>query len=405
MKHRRSRILLEVIQLLLLGFLLHKSVYSQPIQSGPIDGVYTGTIGKQQIVLEIGAVDPHRNDRTCTEAPDQTGWHTVCFNHNDGPDQPIEGRYFYRQHGIAILVEGTILSDGSLRIQEYQHSKPSGAEWRLHFQESKVTGFFCRCNVRDQAPAAGSVANIFLTRVSRGFDPGLSTSDSNRHAPDQAYYELLLDFPLRTTSEVKVSQGAGYVVETDPRFKVSLPHLIDFPDPNITDRINRDLSRRLEKARLEAAFCLQGIDFRGGEWNENLRVARFRDTLSIVREVFYSCGGLHPDAVTEPLVYDLQTGRLLDLKDFFRVQPESAVLEDGVVPAGPVHSLLLSLYRRHYVKPSDECETENFNSDTTLKMYFDQRGLVIVPELSHVDQGCGPKIAVSYQELRPYRRL
>jgi len=381
------------------------SAQAQSIQTGAIDGVYEGTLGKQQIVLEIGTVDSHRNDRTCTQVPEQTGWKTVCLNHDNGPDQPIEGRYFYQRHGVAILVEGTILPDGSVRIQEYQDRKPSGAEWRLRFHNNTATGFFCRCDVRDRADADDPATNVSLTRVSNGFDSGLSSSEPERRAPDQAYYDLLLDFPLQTSAEIRVSEGAGYVMQTDERFKVSLPHLTRFPDVKVMDRVNGGLARRFKRARLDASFCLQGIDFRGGEWEQKLRVAVFTDTvLSIVQESSYYCGGPHPDAVTEPLVYDMRTGRLIDLKDIFRVQHESAILEDGVVPAGPAHSLLLKLYRRHYVKPSDECEMEDFNSDTTVKMYFDQGGLVIIPELSHADRGCGPEVEIPYQELRPFLR-
>ncbi|HEY6251484.1 MAG TPA: hypothetical protein VI685_16115 [Candidatus Angelobacter sp.] len=389
------------IQILGIACWFYSAAPAQSIPTVVIDGVYQGAMGRQQIVLEIGAVDPHRNDHTCTEVPAQAGWNVVCFNDGNGPDQPIEGRYFYRRHGVAILVEGSILADGSFRFQEYQDGKPSGAEWRLCFKENKATGFFCRCDVRDRMDAPASATNISLTRVSTGFDPGLSSADPAGHAPDRAYYDLLLDFPLRTSTEVRVNERIGYIMQTDERFKISLPHLTTYPDVTIMDRVNQDLSRHLERARLDAAFCLQGIDFRGGEWEQKLRVAAFTDTiLSIVQESSYYCGGPHSDVVTEPLAYDMRTGRVLDLKDIFRVQHESAILEHGVVPAGPVHSLLLQLYRSRYVKSSDECDAEDFNSDTTLKMYFDQRGLVIIPELSHADQGCGPKVEIPHEELR-----
>lgn len=374
-------------------------------QTEAIDGVYGGTLGKERIVLEIGAVDPHRNDHTCTQAPAQTntGWTSVCFNNGDEPDQPIEGRYFYRQKGVAILVEGTVLEDDSLRIQEYRNSKPSDLEWRLRFSQNKATGFVCECDVRRQDLQAAPKSEISLVRVSRGFDPVFDTTDPDSNTPDQAYYDLLLDFPFRTGAEIRVGKEIAYVMQIDDRFKVSLPRLTHFPDVHIMTRINRDLARKLDKARLDAAFCHQGIGFAGGEWEEEQRVTLFTATiLSIMRETTSFCGGAHPDASADPIVYDMRTGRELDLKRLFQVQTQSAVLKDGVVPFGPAHSLLIKLYHRHYVKPAKECHKSDVTSDTTLKTYFNRTGLVLIPELEHARAGCALSLTIPYEELRPF---
>jgi hypothetical protein len=112
--------------------------------------------------------------------------------------------------------------------------------------------------------------------------------------------------------------------------------------------------------------------------------------------------------MTEAFVYDLRTGAVLDLKDFFQAQDRSAILEGGAVPDGPTHDLLIKLYRRRWARPrdlkADECGVDDFTSDTTLKIYFDHAGLVIVPELAHAIAGCGPRVTIPYQELRPFLR-
>lgn len=217
---RRSRISLAGLHVLFLTALLQMSAAGQSTET-TIDGIYSGTLAGHQIVLEIGAVDPHRNDHTCTPAPAQTntGWTSVCFNNGDEPDQPIEGRYFYRQRGVAILVEGTLLENGSLRIQEYRNSKPSGLEWHLWFSQDKATGFVCECDVRRQGRQPAPRSEISLVRVSRGFDPVFDTADPGSNTPDHAYYDLLLDFPLRTSREIRISKVMAYVMQTDDRFK------------------------------------------------------------------------------------------------------------------------------------------------------------------------------------------
>jgi hypothetical protein len=389
MERIRSKISLAWIPVLAVG-LLRSPGQAQPDKTRAIDGVYRGTIGTRQIVLQIGAPNStHERFR------------------DNGPNAEVMGWYFYRQHGVGILLEGSFLEDGSLRLHEYssqfREHKRNGAEWRVWFQGNTGTGFFCRCDVTRQARAANPDLKISLARVSEPGDPAPTL--------DKLYDDLLLDYPLRSSAEIMVNAKAGYVVQTDERFKVGMPHLTHFPDAKVMELVNLDLARKLKQARLAAAACLEGSSQKDGMWDESVRVAIFSDiVLSIVRQTGYNCvGTVHPDAVTESFVYDMRTGAVLDLKDFFEVQTTSAVLEDGAVPQGATHDLLIEHYRRHYVKPRD-CDSsgdftvDNFDSSTTLKIYFDHKGLVISPELSHAIAGCGPEKTIPYQELRPFLR-
>src|SRR5262249_15613582 len=217
----------------------------------------------------------------------------------------------------------------------------TGAEWRLWFQDKRATGFFFRCNAQHQMRAGDPNLKITLARVSNGFDSGLDLHNPDK-APDKAYYDLLLDFPLRSGPQTMVKREAGYLVQRDKRFKVALPRLTHFPDGKVMNRVNLDLAQKFARARLDAASCLQGMNFRAGTWDEERRVAAFSEVvLSIVRETSYYCGGAHPDGTTEAFVYDMRTGSVLDLKDYFKAQDTSAILEDGEVPDGPTHDLLI----------------------------------------------------------------
>ena len=65
-----------------------------------IDGVYHGTLGKQEIIAEISA----------------------------DPDKPraLTGHYFYRSHGISISLKSVRAQDGSFLLAEYQGNKDTG---------------------------------------------------------------------------------------------------------------------------------------------------------------------------------------------------------------------------------------------------------------------------------------
>src|SRR5437764_4283157 len=219
-----------------------------------IDGVYRGTLGTQEIIVQISSQEITFIDRTGAEE-----------------SYPLQGRYFYRRYGKEILLVGSRLEDGSIRIQEFSEGFASGAEWRLTINGDKASGVFCKCDVRQQSSAAARRVPIVMTRIST--------------VPDQAYHGLLLAFPLKSSAEVRVNDQIAYVVQTDPRFKASLPQLTRFPDAAVMARVNQDLSKELNKARLWAAECLEDAQAvrRGGDWSQEASV-----TL-LTRDILRAC--------------------------------------------------------------------------------------------------------------------
>lgn len=393
--------LVFVARMLLLAF-AGPFCWGQSSPTAAIQGIYRGTIGKQEIVLEIGLAG-------------------ASVNREQVPGQPIvseqiSGRYFYRRYGVTILLEGKALDDGSLRLQEYYiqeyydqenyrqaHYKhaPTGAELRLWFSGDNAHGFFCRCDASGTKAASPGSLNIALTRVSRGIDPDASAGDGTA---DKAYYNLLLDLTLRDAQEVQAEAGA-YRMRTDKRVqKMKMPYLTRFHDAKVMERVNVGLAKRLDEDRNQAYDCLAADH---GSWEEEVRVAVFTQTLlSVEHDTFMNCGGPYPIRLVDAELYDMRTGRELDLKDFFKAQETSAVVHDGVVPEGPAHSLLFELYKKHYVKPDvdPECDEDRINHVSTIRMYFDRKGAVILPEMAHAIQACWPGVTIPYAELRPFLR-
>ncbi|HEY6968306.1 MAG TPA: hypothetical protein VJA94_03810 [Candidatus Angelobacter sp.] len=211
-----------------------------------------------------------------------------------------------------------------------------------------------------------------------------------------------LKSPLSKGPEIRVSSGIGYAMWKDKRLGVGLPHITRFPDTGVMIKVNEELGRELQKRRETVAECLEETDSRGRSWEEQVSVSLFSaDVLSIVRRSDYYCGGNHPNTVLEPLVYDLHTGKTLDLQDVFEGQKESAPLVDGTVPDGPSHRLLLQLFLRHH-KIQEGCADVEYPPETALKIFFTARGLVVAPELPHVIQACGEEILIPYAELRTH---
>src|SRR5206468_4502253 len=103
-------------------------------------GVYRGTLGRQDVVLEIAPVKS------------ETG-------------EVYDGRYFYRRYGITIPLKITRQADGSLRLQELRLQKPSGAEWRLVVAGDSAKGEFCRCDVRKPASSGRKRIAVSLALI------------------------------------------------------------------------------------------------------------------------------------------------------------------------------------------------------------------------------------------------
>src|SRR5437764_4715686 len=146
------------------------------------EGVYRGTLGTQEIVLEMRPI----------------------------ADTVYGGRYFYRRHGVAIPL--TInQKDGRLFIQEIRGGVPTGREWRLSIDGDKATGEFSQCGPDDPASAAKLRLPI-----------ALSLMHTVNGAPD-IYRRELLKFPLTPGPEIRIDDQIAYVMERDRRFNAALP--------------------------------------------------------------------------------------------------------------------------------------------------------------------------------------
>jgi hypothetical protein len=336
-----------------------------------IDGVYRGTLGKQEIIAEIGA-DP------------------------DKP-QALTGHYFYRSHGISISLKGVGAQDGSFLLSEYHGRKNTGGQWNVKFQNDLITGTFCKCDPR-HAPA-GKALPVYLSRISSG----------------QTYSGLLLDFPLKTSPQVIASPGYAYVMVEDPRFHAGLPRLTQFPDQTVMARINQLLQAEMTKYRQEIADCIEGFDFNGDDWDVGTKVELFnRHLLTVSREGSIFCGGAHPDNYRAINIYDLDSGSEIFTEDLLVRELDVPVIQkllgnNELSDKNAIHRLMAELYLRH-AHPESDCRDVISRTEDTHEAAFDRieyvssYGLVVQPNLPHVVHACAESETIPYEELRTLLR-
>lgn len=345
------------------------AVQKPPAQTGPsIAGLYRGTLATQQIVLEV--------------------------------DDSGSGRYFYSRIGKAIKLKGARLPDGAFRIREYGEKGPSGAEWKLTAGDGgQISGSFCKCDVRQAAaPGAKPPLPISMTKAAAGV----------------SYDDLLLDFPLQTGAEVVTSEQIAWAMQTDTRFKVSMPHITRFPDKTVMDKVNGDLAARLRKSRLATAAEFQG-DPESGSFSEEVRVGLLsRDIFSLwLIDDSYSPGAAHPDGSSGTVTYNMHTGGDFDWAKFFRSAEEIGKAaadakppEDGAA-LDALHAALVNLALKSRAKPPEGCEdTEDmvWESGDHPSMFFDKDGLSLTYEMPHAVMGCGEGFIIPYSQLAPFVR-
>lgn len=384
--------------LLLIAYLLAAVTLAHAIQSQPVAGVYRGTLGKQEIVLEIGLAPPEEKD------------------------SEVIGRYFYRRHGVSIFLKGARAQDGSFLLTEGDDQKATSAHWSLKFQAEEANGNFCKCDLSKSAAIKAGQLPILLKRISSGFNPRFAEivgDSSGAPAPDQAYYDQLLDFPLTTGSQVTTKAGYAYAMLTDPRFNVSMPRITRFDHPAAMEEVNKLLEQEFRKYRLLAAECLSNRSFGENEFSLDTRVDLFNGhLLTVVREGDSFCGGAHPNYDLYVNIYDLDSHAETSVVDLLvnEIDPEAIKNLPGrkenaatnLSAKDVVSRFLVELYIQRYKAEDEDCREvihgndadESPNLITT--QYFSDRGLVVNADLPHVAQVCANPVVIPYGELRHF---
>ena len=377
--------------------------------------VYQGIVGnKSEVVMELSA------------------------NSTDGVRA---GRYFYRRHGVDILLKGTpkSLAEGiplndigdavdSEKIDEPEDGvfrdpvthKPR-VVWSGHLDGERYigkwrdlrTGKSLPFNLKrvatydpDGTRATGveAVTDAIVQGVSSGlalFGVGISMNN----AP---YDFLRVQSPMTRGKEVVFGQVA-YQMVSDPRTKVAYPRLTRHPSAEMLAKTNRLLEQHHWAMNLEALACASSIYWYngpaagslGGYDEEEISVEYLSPTLmSIVESGSTDCGGAHPNNHYELYTLDLLEGGYLDFSRIFRGYEYG---EYGRHYSEEfVHFLKAALLRSHdRVRPEETDCSDIWPEYLYLHFTAPDRLSFVVSGIGHASGVClGPHFILRFRDLR-----
>jgi len=222
---------------------------------------------------------------------------------------------------------------------------------------------------------------------------------------------LCLVFLAASASQASAANDSGSIkLKKLPPVAINVaafPRLVAGADPAIVKQINKLLARGDGRVRNAAKDCLR-MGRKRADWSRKVSVTMQGPRyVSFVASDDYYCGGAYPDTSTVALVFDLNTGGLVD---WAKLLPELAQ-RTGADTAGDGSTLgtvssdrLSDLYRDLAKRDGGEPECVDALKETELNFLLwpdaKQDGLVVQPDLAHVIAACGPALPIPLQTLR-----
>jgi hypothetical protein len=262
--------------------------FSPVIWAGSGTQVYTGTLGKMPIVLEVN--------------PD-TG----------------DGRYFYQKYRrdlvLSVTKEGEMLvleEGGERQPHATMRLQPTPDGWSGTWISAKGKGRKMELQHAKLAPVPADSLPYFV------------------QLHDQWPYEYL------RLQGLKLKQGhtdnvMGYTLQwwSEPQSEVQLFEVASGYPAEVLQRINQRLMARLWQGVGDTFGCT--VDGAPGSYSQTSQpVWMSASVMSVVTATDFYCGGLHPNQDNESLNFDTKTGNVLTLDDVLWVgQGKPVHFEEG----------------------------------------------------------------------------
>ncbi len=188
----------------------------------------------------------------------------------------------------------------------------------------------------------------------------------------------------------------------------AFPRIVGGAAPEAMARINKSLDGADRRARQGVKECLSQAAGQGDYARSVSVVMAGPRYLSLVARENYFCGGAYPDSDVLALVYDLDTGGLVDLKKLVGALATKTALdsaEDGSRIGTIASDKLSSLYREGEKRENGDAECVDFLKDADLAFiaWPDAKagGLVVSPTtLPHVVRACGDDVTIKPDALK-----
>lgn len=277
MSDRRIGYMLSLAALLTASWLPAANANDKPT------AVYTGTLGKQAVVFDLGG----------------------------GSDLHPGNYYFYTQHNHDLALDGTTGTD-HLALREGSNG---GDDRPLIILDRQADGGW---RGRWQGPK-GKVLPIVLHSAK----PAPPAADALPYLK-QMYASNIYEYLRLTNLKPQTSKRESFMGHTlqwwrVPDSGIAFFEILDgYPDAE-RQRINRVLMDRLLRETSAYYDCID-IPADGGAYNQTVTPRLLTPSLVSV-SVFtsYDCGGAHPDFDDNPINLDANTAKTLALEDILRI--------------------------------------------------------------------------------------
>jgi len=214
---------------------------------------------------------------------------------------------------------------------------------------------------------------------------------------------------VRTVTARATTDGVAYTritLDTRSRFEVSFETFALDGESEAVRRINAAVGQGLAGDPPQWFQCIRDSLAQSpfeGSFDESLAPAMItRRWLSVAHHWDGFCGGAHPDSSNVHRLFDLESGREVDLHDWLN---ESAVKRER--PDGSDEDIvtLQPAFRdavlRDWRPENPECEDVIRTADFW-DIGLTRQALVLSPSLPHVVQACGEDFTLSFERLGPF---
>jgi hypothetical protein len=341
-----------------------------------IDGVYVGTLGKSGIVLKL----------------------------ETGKDPPILGVYYYRNHAVDIRLEGKI-NKAYITLSEFGAggNEPTALLW-FNVASNTLSGGWSPI----KQPKRFLPINLRrITSKDLNAVKLPSTTMLNQWKLEQPYEYLRFDTPPKL---VKTETVGGNKVQwwLEPKSKI-----VFFRLEGQSKTVNNALTDEHYRIAYNNLDCLSSAN---GDYSYTPKIALYSKRIfSVAADVYYYCGGAHPDGGSENFTLDLETGKVLEIEDVYRFIPIPEGLKIDSSNSSEAYSkyleargaavkkLILDQFGSFTTGIDKEC-SDAYTDETFsyFSWYLTSKGVVIQSAFPHVAAACDNDFEMPYKTLEQY---
>ncbi len=343
--------------------------------ASPENGLWTGTIGNQEVV--------------------------ACFFHFDLPQYSNESGYFYVRHAQRIALEPR--RESSNVWSEGDSQSPTGI-WKFNDRHGDLLlGTWSDVAGKKSVPIR---LKRFKT-LSMG-DPGsFSDSCSPEYGILNAAMYARIQAAKVTVGKTQTANGKPYRTISALDGAVETLEMLD--QSGAVAELNERLRNELTVGIREYHGCAAALDEQYGEGGEadygaTVKLAHWDEhRISFVRSIGGFCGGAHPFFESTYSTWDLTTGKEVNLLTWLEQDKAKRDIYDS---GSFIPRQLDKIIAEAAVKERGEDETDDclsvIRDNHSYQLSLGGQGLIFHSRFAHVVQACDFSIEIPYATLAPF---